>query len=490
MWGGYPYPYNNRLCRVPVRVRRTIPAEAESEAHPGFDERLFVLSKKPTSVSNALDRAVERSDGVQVHSSFTLAAMRSCCHNATRAPARTFVFAALVALSLLGWGKLAATNVFDTLTQSVPVEDCAKVRKSGDETTAQRSATGDFCAFARERKSRVVVVQFVRGGQFGESAVRELFDSMISPNGTSTASSTTIEPYDARKHAEPDLIVEGPPKFSKLSSCAIHGAHIPWLQFSAEPGRYYEEDDWCSHGAAPIARLDTSFHHICRVDQSKTVFIWTPYAKVSMSELLFDSSKTFFDWKQWRERPNFLAWVASNCKVKRRQTAFRSIHKYASTHEFGEVHALGNCARNKVSDDVKPRSAGWSSVADVYKNYRFVLAMESQLEHGYVTEKIVTAFSAGAIPVYYGDSDAAAFLFSKLNVPYIDVRYVWKQFARRPVNYERPKSANWFMIAQYMHDFEKSPRTYIEAQHANVAQKTSQNVYEAYSLAEMTLRCN
>ena len=123
-------------------ARRTIPGEAESEAeaHPGFDERLFVLSKKPTSVSNALDRAVERGDGVQVHSSFTLAAMRSCCHNATRAPARTFVFAALVALSLLGWGKLAATNVFDTLTQSVPVEDCAKVRKSGDETTAQRRA--------------------------------------------------------------------------------------------------------------------------------------------------------------------------------------------------------------------------------------------------------------------------------------------------------------------------------------------------------------
>jgi len=38
-------------------ARTTIPAEAEAEAHPGFDERLFVLSKKPTSVSNALDRA-------------------------------------------------------------------------------------------------------------------------------------------------------------------------------------------------------------------------------------------------------------------------------------------------------------------------------------------------------------------------------------------------------------------------------------------------
>ena len=63
--------------------------------------------------------------------------------------------------------------------------------------------------------------------------------------------------------------------------------------------------------------------------------------------------------------------------------------------------------------------------------------------------------SAGAIPVYYGDSAAAAFLFGKLNIPYIDVRYVWRRFARHCVNYEYPKSADWFMIAQYMHDFEK-----------------------------------
>ena len=116
--------------------------------------------------------------------------------------------------------------------------------------------------------------------------------------------------------------------------------------------------------------------------------------------------------------------------------------------------------------------------------------MESQLEHGYITEKIVTAFSAGAIPVYYGDSDAAAFLFGKLNLPYIDVRYVWKRFARHRVKYEYPKSADWGMIAQYMHDFEKTPRMYVEAQHANIAQDTSQNGYEAFSLAKTTSRCN
>ena len=398
------------------------------------------------------------------------------------------VLVALVALSSLIRGKLFATNlVFDALTHSVPVEDC--VRKFDDDTGIQHRATTDLCAFAREHKRRVVVIQFVRGGEFGESAVRELLDSIQS--STNARFATTIEMYEARKHAEPDLIVEGPPKFSKLSSCAVHRVRIPWVQFSGEPGSYYDDNEWCSHDAAPIARLDTSFHHLCKVNQSSTVFVWMPYAKVSMHELLFDTSnQSFFDWKQWRKRPHFLAWVASNCKVKRRQRAFRSIHKHASKYGFDAVHALGACARNKVSNNVAPRSSGWSGVTRVYKNYRFVLAMESQLEHGYITEKIVTAFSAGAIPVYYGDSAAAAFLFGKLNIPYIDVRYVWKRFARHRVNYEHPKSADWFMIAQYMHDFEKTPRVYVEAQHANVAHDTSQNGYEAFSLAEMASRCN
>ena len=136
--------------------------------------------------------------------------MRLCRRDATRAAVRNLMLAVLVALSLLGGGKLAATKVFDTLTQSFPVQDCVNVN---DEPTVQRRrATGDLCAFARERKSRVLVVQFVRGGEFGESAVRELFDSVVSLNGT--ASSTTIEPYDVRKHAEPDLIVEGRPSLA------------------------------------------------------------------------------------------------------------------------------------------------------------------------------------------------------------------------------------------------------------------------------------
>jgi hypothetical protein len=385
----------------------------------------------------------------------------------------------LVTLTLVLRGNLVATKLFNTLLYSVPV-DCVTVKRAPNfQVNATNVDTeSDLCSFAQQTR---VLIQFVRGGEYGESAARELLTS-ISPNAT-------VESYDARKHAKPDLIVEGPPKFSKLSNCALD-VHVPWLQVTAEPGRYYSDDDWCSHATAPIARLDTSFHHFCRVNQSTTVFIWVPYAKVAMTELLFNpKDQLSFDWKRWRERPYFLAWVASNCKVKKRQIAYRSIHKHASKHGFGEVHALGTCARNKASD-IKPRSDGWRSVTDVYENYRFVLAMESQLEQGYVTEKIVTAFSAGAIPIYYGDSAAAALLFGKFNVPYIDVRYVWRRFTERSVNIEQPKASDWFIIAQYMHEFEKKPGVYSETMRAHLAQDASQIEYEAYSLAAATSSCN
>ena len=83
----------------------------------------------------------------------------------------------MVALSSLIRGKLFATKlVFDALTHFAPVEDC--VRKFDDDTGIQHRARNDLCAFAQEHKRRVVVIQFVRGGEFGESAVRELLNSI------------------------------------------------------------------------------------------------------------------------------------------------------------------------------------------------------------------------------------------------------------------------------------------------------------------------
>ena len=42
---------------------------------------------------------------------------------------------------------------------------------------------------------------------------------------------------------------------------------------------------------------------------------------------------------------------------------------------------------------------------DVFKNYRFVLAVENTQVYYYITEKIMIAFLSGAIPIYWGDKN-------------------------------------------------------------------------------------
>jgi hypothetical protein len=51
---------------------------------------------------------------------------------------------------------------------------------------------------------------------------------------------------------------------------------------------------------------------------------------------------------------------------------------------------------------VGPVSAKWAGNARLYKDYRFCLVMENEAVVGYITEKIINAFLAGCIPIYYG----------------------------------------------------------------------------------------
>ena len=61
---------------------------------------------------------------------------------------------------------------------------------------------------------------------------------------------------------------------------------------------------------------------------------------------------------------------------------------------------------------------------ELYKDYRWVLALENSAEPGYVTEKLVNAMASGAVPVYYGDSRAARKVFKKGT--FVDVLEIWR----------------------------------------------------------------
>jgi hypothetical protein len=74
-----------------------------------------------------------------------------------------------------------------------------------------------------------------------------------------------------------------------------------------------------------------------------------------------------------------------------------------------------------ISDEYPPRGIKpW----ELYKDYRWVLALENSAEPGYVTEKLVNAMASGAVPVYYGDSRAARKVFKKGT--FVDVLEIWR----------------------------------------------------------------
>ncbi|MBP9792285.1 MAG: hypothetical protein KBC27_03640 [Rickettsiales bacterium] len=114
--------------------------------------------------------------------------------------------------------------------------------------------------------------------------------------------------------------------------------------------------------------------------------------------------------KQINYDRKFLLYVSSHC-VKEREKLFALIREKDNSAE-----ALGKCSNTRGGE----RAAGnWRNITDLFSQYNFVFAMENEQWPGYITEKILNVLQAGAIPIYWGDSNAVAEFFNPK--AYIDV---------------------------------------------------------------------
>jgi hypothetical protein len=125
------------------------------------------------------------------------------------------------------------------------------------------------------------------------------------------------------------------------------------------------------------------------------------------------------------ERTNFAVAFISNCgstsgKAEKpgtlRKLFFRSMLELAPDR----IHNMGRCLPSpfavNVTRDVRLQLA-YNSEAEKFakkvafmSKYKFVLALENAVEEDYVTEKIMHAVIAGAVPVYYGAPQAHDFV--------------------------------------------------------------------------------
>ena len=89
-------------------------------------------------------------------------------------------------------------------------------------------------------------------------------------------------------------------------------------------------------------------------------------------------------------RKKFCAAVISNC-----ESAIFRLNFIDKLNEYKKVDMGGKC-KNNINGKIKDK-------IEFLSHYKFSIAMENSDGDGYLTEKIVDSFLAGAIPIYYGD---------------------------------------------------------------------------------------
>jgi len=121
-----------------------------------------------------------------------------------------------------------------------------------------------------------------------------------------------------------------------------------------------------------------------------------------------------------------LMYMSSKCHAHREQ-AVHSISKIMPVYHGGACHGNldhdSNANNNVHRMPNIPAKRFWIYNRNAYAEYKFCMAMENSLTPHYVSEKIIMAFLAGCIPIYYGSQEVfdvfnkAAFVFYDTDNP-------------------------------------------------------------------------
>ncbi len=215
-------------------------------------------------------------------------------------------------------------------------------------------------------------------------------------------------------HQTPDLVIRS--HFPQVESHQPY--ECPYITWSGEARRVNYNGD-----RPPICEINTI---ILPQSESSIRSFHVPYAHNYMTErnMFLESSSATEMNRPWSEfdflpsprffgkskqlRPYFCVYIASN-PVWEREQMFQFLR-----NKTGDLtcHALGPCSNNlsqlKADETVYNHVIQYAHEKEyrknlaIQKNYRFALVMENTNLPGYVTEKLVNAFRAGAIPIYWG----------------------------------------------------------------------------------------
>lgn len=131
------------------------------------------------------------------------------------------------------------------------------------------------------------------------------------------------------------------------------------------------------------------FEHLTYEDRYIRFPLWLFYGNNILSKMARKHLLPY-DWNLETEKPNFCSFVVSNKRCKERNEAFYALSRYKQVDSGGKF--LNNLPEGPVLDKLAFDS-----------KHKFSICYENSRHNGYTTEKIVEAFAARTVPIYWGD---------------------------------------------------------------------------------------
>lgn len=189
---------------------------------------------------------------------------------------------------------------------------------------------------------------------------------------------------------EPDLVIRS--HFQRIEPTFPYSC--PYITWSGESYRVTPKADY-----APLLEVTTALHPGVENE------FYIPFLVAEVPKTARPAQVTTP--KRW-----CAAYAFSNRVFEREQLFIQMRVKEPTCYAFGR-----SCFTRDNPFELGASDRGQNATA--FRDFGFVVAMENKVAPGYLTEKIGTAFCAGAVPIYWGDSATVSDFFNP--AAYLDV---------------------------------------------------------------------
>jgi len=168
------------------------------------------------------------------------------------------------------------------------------------------------------------------------------------------------------------------------------------------------------------------------------------FSYVQMAALeIGDISLLALERRPYYRKTKFLIYTSSRC-LKHREAAFDMFAAVSTVSAGGKCHGSVLEYENIVEPGGRLGNSGWRTAHRLLLDYKFALVMENTNVPAYITEKLLNAFVAGCVPIYYGTEDVFdifnkdAFVYFNESSPEEAVTLV-RHLMEDPTAYERKR---------------------------------------------------